>query len=110
MVRKLLDDGIKERVALLRRKEAIINIVREDSLYDDVPNIPVISSDEDDDDTDEHGMSALERKILKQAMVESRYTGFVEDETRRCRAEDTMAHLQKGQLLDQNVEFHKVLE
>ncbi|KAK4439280.1 hypothetical protein Salat_0262900, partial [Sesamum alatum] len=83
MVRKLLDDGIKERSASLRRKEAITNAIREDSLYGDVPNIPVDSSDEDDDDTDEHGMSALERKQLKQAMAESRYTEFVEDETRR---------------------------
>ncbi|KAK4431177.1 hypothetical protein Salat_0879800 [Sesamum alatum] len=83
MVRKLLDDGIKEGTASLRRKEAIINVVREDSLYGDVPNIPIDSSDEDDDDTYEHGMSALERKQLKQAMAESRYMGFVEDEIRR---------------------------
>ncbi|KAK4421624.1 hypothetical protein Salat_2113000 [Sesamum alatum] len=83
MVRKLLDDGIKERVASLRRKKEIINAVREDSLYGDVPNIPLDSSDEDDDDTDEHGMSALEHKQLKQAMAESRYTNFVEDKTRR---------------------------
>ncbi|KAK4421880.1 hypothetical protein Salat_2138600 [Sesamum alatum] len=83
MVRKLLDDGLKERTASRRRKEAIINAVREDNLYGDVPNIPVDSSDEDDDDTDEHGMSALERKQLRHAMAESRYTGFVEAETRR---------------------------
>ncbi|KAK4426371.1 hypothetical protein Salat_1405700 [Sesamum alatum] len=83
MVRKLLDDGLKERAASLRRKEAIINVVREDSPYGDVPNIPVDSSDEDDDDTDEHGMSALERKQLRHAMAESRYRGFVEDETPR---------------------------
>ncbi|KAK4413629.1 hypothetical protein Salat_2775700 [Sesamum alatum] len=57
MVRKLLDDGLKERAASLRRKEAIINVVREDNLYGDVPNIPIDSSDEDDDDTDEHGIS-----------------------------------------------------
>ncbi|KAL0412117.1 UNVERIFIED_CONTAM: hypothetical protein Slati_3801400 [Sesamum latifolium] len=37
----------------------------------------------DDDDIDEHGMSALERKQLKQAMAESRYMGHVEEEIRR---------------------------
>ncbi|KAL0312961.1 UNVERIFIED_CONTAM: hypothetical protein Sradi_5695400 [Sesamum radiatum] len=80
MVCKLLDGGIKEKSASLRRKEAIINIVKEDSLYGNIPNINVDSSDEDDDDIDEHGMSSLERKQLKQAMTESHYTGHVEDE------------------------------
>ncbi|KAL0367740.1 UNVERIFIED_CONTAM: hypothetical protein Sradi_3664100 [Sesamum radiatum] len=83
MVRKLLDDGIKEKAASLRRKEALINAVREESLYCDKPNIHIHVSDDDDDDIDEHGMSALGRKQLKQAMAESRYMGHVEEEIRR---------------------------
>ncbi|KAL0409519.1 UNVERIFIED_CONTAM: hypothetical protein Sradi_1886300 [Sesamum radiatum] len=83
MVRKLLNDGIKEKTASLRRKEALINAVREESLYGDEPNIHTHVSDDDDDDIDEHGMSALERKQLKQAMAESRYMGHVEEEIQR---------------------------
>ncbi|KAL0453385.1 UNVERIFIED_CONTAM: hypothetical protein Slati_1316600 [Sesamum latifolium] len=75
MVGKLLDDGIKEKTASLRRK-VLINIVREDSLYSDVPNIHAHSSDE-------HGMSALEKKQLKHAIAESRYMGHVEEKIRR---------------------------
>ncbi|KAL0390959.1 UNVERIFIED_CONTAM: hypothetical protein Scaly_0453000 [Sesamum calycinum] len=41
------------------------------------------SSDKDNDGIDEYGMSSLERKQMKQAMAESRYTGYVEDELRR---------------------------
>ncbi|KAK4421287.1 hypothetical protein Salat_2079200 [Sesamum alatum] len=78
MVRKLLDDGIKERAASLQRKEAIINAVREDSLYGDVPNNPDDSSDEDDDDMDEHGMSALERKQLNGPYMQSMIDTIVE--------------------------------
>ncbi|KAL0392628.1 UNVERIFIED_CONTAM: hypothetical protein Sradi_2485600, partial [Sesamum radiatum] len=52
-------------------------------LYGDIPNINVDSSDEDNDGIDEYGMSSLERKQMKQAMLESRYTGYVEDELRR---------------------------
>ncbi|KAL0286051.1 UNVERIFIED_CONTAM: hypothetical protein Sangu_2751200 [Sesamum angustifolium] len=55
----------------------------EDRLYGDIPNINVDSSDEDNDGIDEYGMSSLERKQLKQAMAESLYTGYVEDELRR---------------------------
>ncbi|KAL0456378.1 UNVERIFIED_CONTAM: hypothetical protein Slati_0977000 [Sesamum latifolium] len=83
MVRKLLDEGIKEKADSLRRKEAITNFVKEDSLYGDISNINVDSSDEDDDDIDEYRMSSLERKQLKQAMAESRYTEHVEDELQR---------------------------
>ncbi|KAL0287409.1 UNVERIFIED_CONTAM: hypothetical protein Scaly_2765300 [Sesamum calycinum] len=83
MVRKLLDEGIKEKAATLRRKEALINAVKEDRLYGDIPNVNVDSSDEDNDGIDEYGMSSLERKQMKQAMAESRYTGYVEDELRR---------------------------
>ncbi|KAL0336539.1 UNVERIFIED_CONTAM: hypothetical protein Sradi_4865800 [Sesamum radiatum] len=83
MVRKLLDEGIKEKAATLRRKKALINAVKKDRLYGDIPNINVDSSDEDNDGIDEYGMSSLERKQMKQAMAESRYTGYVEDELRR---------------------------
>ncbi|KAK4394753.1 hypothetical protein Sango_1629600 [Sesamum angolense] len=83
MIRKLLDEGIKEKAVTLRRKEALINDVKEDRLYSDIPNVNVDSSDEDNDGIDEYGMSSLERKQMKQAMAESRYTGYVEDELRR---------------------------
>ncbi|KAL0283797.1 UNVERIFIED_CONTAM: hypothetical protein Sangu_2866900 [Sesamum angustifolium] len=56
---------------------------KDDRLYDDIPNINVDSSDEDNDGIDEYGMSSLERKQMKQGMAESRYTGNVEDELRR---------------------------
>ncbi|KAL0370475.1 UNVERIFIED_CONTAM: hypothetical protein Sangu_0365600 [Sesamum angustifolium] len=79
----LLDEGIKEKAVTLRRKEALINAVKEDRLYGDIPNINVDSSDKDNDGIDEYGMSSLERKQMKQAMAESRYTGYVEDELRR---------------------------
>ncbi|KAK4421474.1 hypothetical protein Salat_2098000 [Sesamum alatum] len=73
--------------------------------------LPVtVFSDEDDDDIDEHGMSALERKQLKQAMTESRYTEYVEEETPMTFSRGFFGGSSKGQLLDQNVEFHKVLE
>ncbi|KAL0296220.1 UNVERIFIED_CONTAM: hypothetical protein Sradi_6674100 [Sesamum radiatum] len=83
MVRKLLDEKIKEKAATLRRKEALINAVKEDRLYGYIPNVNVDSSDEDNDGIDEYGMSALERKQMKQVMAKSRYTGYVEDELRR---------------------------
>ncbi|KAK4400942.1 hypothetical protein Sango_1200300 [Sesamum angolense] len=65
--------------------------------------------DEDNDGIDEYGMSSLERKQMKQAVAESRYTGYVEDELRRNLVESTMEDRQKGQLQGQNVEFHKAM-
>ncbi|KAK4408106.1 hypothetical protein Sango_0391600 [Sesamum angolense] len=94
MVRKLLDEGIKEKAATLRRKEALINAVKEDRLYGDIPNINVDSSDEDNDGIDEYGMSSLERKQMKQAMAESRYTGYVEDELQRNPRRDSGPYMQ----------------
>ncbi|KAL0370476.1 UNVERIFIED_CONTAM: hypothetical protein Sangu_0365700 [Sesamum angustifolium] len=94
MVRKLLYEGIKEKAATLRIKEALINVVKEDRLYGDIPNINVDSSDEDNDGIDEYGMSSLERKQMKQAMAESRYTGYVEDELRRNPSRDSGPYIQ----------------
>ncbi|KAK4381876.1 hypothetical protein Sango_2925800 [Sesamum angolense] len=94
MVRKLLDEGIKEKAATLRRKEALINAVKEDRLYGDIPNINVDSSDEDNDGIDEYGMSSLERKQMKQAMAESRYTGYVEDKLQKNSSRDSGPYMQ----------------
>ncbi|KAK4385538.1 hypothetical protein Sango_2677800 [Sesamum angolense] len=51
-------------------------------------------SDEDNDGIDEYGMSSLERKQMKQAMAESRYTGYVEDELRRNPSRDSGPYMQ----------------
>ena len=64
-----------------RKKEQLIQSLRDDRLYEGGENIEDVDDYDDDDDTE--GMSRLEQRQLKNAMKESRLMASMNEDRRR---------------------------